>query len=238
MTSRFRLFAGPNGSGKSSLFQHLKLKGVIKTEIYVSADRIEADLQKTQQFHFNAYRVKVSQKEFIDHIQKSGLWERTSDKTLLNDLQINAGILTIARKHINSYTASLIASFLVEKLMPTKQSFCFETVMSHSSKLKLLDLAVANGYKTYLYFVFTEDPQLNKFRVKQRVLEGGHSVDEQKITNRFFKSFQILPEALKKVARGFLINNSVSFDVVAEKRDEQLFWFSHPPHVLKAVANS
>jgi len=47
---RFRLFAGPNGSGKSSLFQHLRNKGIIHTELYVSADRIEAALKKDFDF--------------------------------------------------------------------------------------------------------------------------------------------------------------------------------------------
>jgi predicted ABC-type ATPase len=43
---RFRLFAGPNGSGKTFFFNHLRSNGVIHTEIYVSADRIEADKKK------------------------------------------------------------------------------------------------------------------------------------------------------------------------------------------------
>lgn len=42
---RFRLFAGPNGSGKSTLYEYLRRKREIHTEIYGSADRIEADLR-------------------------------------------------------------------------------------------------------------------------------------------------------------------------------------------------
>ena len=53
---RFRLFAGPNGSGKSTLFESLRENGEIHTEIYISADRIEAQIKSTGIFYFNAYR--------------------------------------------------------------------------------------------------------------------------------------------------------------------------------------
>jgi predicted ABC-type ATPase len=59
---RFRLFAGPNGSGKTFFFNHLKRSGYINTEIYVSADKIEAVLRERHAFNFNAYRVKVSER--------------------------------------------------------------------------------------------------------------------------------------------------------------------------------
>ncbi len=65
---RFRLFAGPNGSGKTFFFKHLKSRGLITTEIYVSADKIEADIKKRSVFNFNAYRVKVTEAEFKQHI--------------------------------------------------------------------------------------------------------------------------------------------------------------------------
>jgi len=42
----FRIFAGPNGSGESTLFEYLRSKKNIHTKIYVSADRIEAELRK------------------------------------------------------------------------------------------------------------------------------------------------------------------------------------------------
>lgn len=71
---RFRLFAGPNGSGKTFFFNHLKRSGYIRTEIYVSADKIEADLRKKPVFNFNAYRVKVSETEFKEHVLSDGLF--------------------------------------------------------------------------------------------------------------------------------------------------------------------
>lgn len=112
---RFRLFAGPNGSGKTFFFKHLKANGVIKTEIYVSADKIEADLKKKSEFNFNAYRVKVSDKEFKQHILNDGLYEsKINDSSFLKAIKIVSGVLTIkpTRKKINSYHASFIATYL------------------------------------------------------------------------------------------------------------------------------
>lgn len=220
---RFRLFAGPNGSGKSSLFQHLKSKGSINTELYVSADRIEAGLKKDAYFNFNAYRVKVSEPEFKQHIEASGLFKKLG-KHNLNFLTLQSGVLRVAPAEVNSYIASFVASYLVEKLFESRQSFCFETVMSHQSKIEMLKLAKKKGYKNYLYFVFTSNSILNEFRVKLRVAQGGHNVDPQKIHDRFKRSFALLKPALEQSVEAFLIDNSVKFDVVAEQHAGKLKW--------------
>ena len=39
---RFRLFGGPNGSAKTHVFTDFREKGILHTEIYVNADKIEA----------------------------------------------------------------------------------------------------------------------------------------------------------------------------------------------------
>jgi predicted ABC-type ATPase len=186
------LFAEPNGSGKTFFFQHLRSKGVISTEIYVSADKIEADIRNKPFFNFNAYRVKVSDEEFKHHILTAGLYKsKINDPIFLKAIKIESGILRIglAKKKINSYHASFIATYLVNKLLLTGQSFCFETVMSHISKVHLLSQAGAMGYKTYLYFVFTDNVELNIARVKLRVLQGQHDVDESLIKSRYPRTF-------------------------------------------------
>lgn len=238
MKPRFRLFAGPNGSGKSSLFQHLRKNGEIHTEIYVSADRIEADILKDGKFNFNAYRVQVNESEFKTHIQQSGLLSKMTDNHFLEVLKLEKGVLYINPKDRHSYTASFIATYLAEKLLHTKQSFCFETVMSHASKIELLRRANDNGFKTYLYFVFTDNPLLNQLRVKLRVKEGGHDVDSEKVNDRFYRSFKNLPDALALADAAFLINNSLNFEIVAQKKKDIFSWLTKtPPKPLKTYSN-
>jgi predicted ABC-type ATPase len=61
---KFRLFGSLNGSGKTHLFTNFKEKGIIHTEVFVNADKIEAELKEKRTFHFTAYRVKVEQDGF------------------------------------------------------------------------------------------------------------------------------------------------------------------------------
>lgn len=215
---RFRLFAGPNGSGKTHLFDFLRSQSFIHTEVYVNADEIEKKLSATLKFHFNAYHVKVSDKDFKRHIRQSGILKKIPNKSFLDKIHIAAGVLKmqIRKSELNSYIASFVASYLSEKLIESKQSFCYETVLSHPSKLKLLELAREKNYKTYLYFVFTNDWHLNAERIKLRVKQGGHSVDKKKVEQRYYRSLKLFSQAAKLCSSAYLIDNSKSFELMGE----------------------
>ncbi|MDQ3108696.1 MAG: hypothetical protein M3R17_02285 [Bacteroidota bacterium] len=47
--------------------------------------------------------------------------------------------------------------------------------------------AKAEGYKVYLYFVSTENPEINKERVQLRVRNNGHDVPPDKIVSRYYR---------------------------------------------------
>jgi predicted ABC-type ATPase len=219
---RFRMFAGPNGSGKSSLYNRLRKDSIIHTEIYVAADRIESEFRKKKQFVFNAYRVKITEHEFLSEARNSSILEKHPNKTeVLKSFRIKSGILKIANStFIDSYVASFIASYLSSKLLESGQSFCFETVMSHESKIDLLREAKRLGFKAYLYFVFTDDPNLNVKRVDLREKAGGHGVAKAKILSRFQRSLDALPDAVRIADESYLVDNSLTiekaYDVVAQ----------------------
>ncbi|MBI4931831.1 MAG: zeta toxin family protein [Bacteroidetes bacterium] len=236
MQPRFRMFAGPNGSGKTHLFNFLRSKSYIHTEIYVNADEIEQKLSESLRFHFNAYRVKVSDEDFKKHIRQSGILKKIQDKSFLKKINIQGGVLkmNIRKGELNSYIASFIASYLSEKLIESKQSFCYETVLSHPSKLKLLEQARKKGYKTYCYFVFTNDWHLNIERVKLRVKQGGHDVDDKKIEQRYFRSLKLFSKTAKASASAYLIDNSTNFETMAELRNgKNIFTAPNYPKWLK-----
>ena len=179
---RFRMFAGPNGSGKTTFYESIRNAGLINTEIYISADRIEETLRDNGSFNFNPYHIKVNRDSLVTHIKNSGLYlENKFDSNFLESFEIKSGKLSFPKLKFNSYHASFIASYLVEMLLLNKKSFCFETVMSHPSKLNLLAKAKKLGYKTYLYFLFTDDVNINLKRIKERVLYGKHNVKKEKV---------------------------------------------------------
>lgn len=109
---------------------------------------------------------------------------------------------------INSYFASVAADFLRRKLIAAQRSFTFETVMSHRSKVELLQNARDAGYRTYLYFVATDDPSINISRVANRVALGGHAVPEGKIEERYHRSLGLLMDAICLTNRAYVFDNS------------------------------
>ena len=109
---------------------------------------------------------------------------------------------------VNAYFASVAADFLRRKLLEKRVSFSFETVMSAPDKVALLEKAQELGYRTYLYYIATEDPAINVARVKSRVLSGGHDVPEDKIVSRYARSLDLLLEAVRHTNRAYLFDNS------------------------------
>lgn len=208
---RLRVFAGPNGSGKSTI------KALVPPElinIYVNADEIEKAARETGFVDLSAYGI-VSTTEtlqaFFEH------HHLTSKEGLLAEsrrLMVDAGRVDFRKvTKINSYHASVLADFIRQRLLDQKQSFTFETVMSHESKVEFMREAQQRGYRTYLYFVATEDPKININRVAIRVEEDGHDVDTDKIIKRYYKTLDLLPSAVAASNRAYIFDNSAEESV-------------------------
>lgn len=104
--------------------------------------------------------------------------------------------------------AQAIADAERAECIANRQSFSFETVMSHPSKIDVLKAARANGFRTALYFVATESVELNVLRVRQRVQLGGHPVPEDRIRQRYVRTLALLPAAMACVDQVVLFDNS------------------------------
>jgi predicted ABC-type ATPase len=97
-----------------------------------------------------------------------------------------------------------------------------------SDRFKLEEIKHANqlGYKTYLYFICTDDFEKNIERVKNRVLKDGHDVDEEKIKSRYFKTLDNLADAVKLVHRAYIFDNSGNqYELIAEIYQRTAFKF-------------
>ena len=90
----------------------------------------------------------------------------------------------------------------------TRQSFAFETVLSHPSKLIQLQQAKAVGYMVEVYYVSTIDPRYNILRVADRVNAGGHDVPPNKVVERYYRSLSLLPLAIEIADRVTLVDNT------------------------------
>ena len=209
---RLRVFAGPNGSGKSTIIQSVKNTTIngrkIDLGIYINADDIAA-LLRNNKFSFSPYQVSVTKKDFLEFAETSGLLTTEFNKTALQKilkLQGNAIILSATKKH--EQIAQLLARFLRECMLKEKKRFSFETVFSHPSNLDTMQRAADAGYKVYLYFVSTESPEINKYRVKFRVTQQGHDVPDDKIESRYYRSLELLYNAAEIAYQAFFFDNS------------------------------
>jgi len=206
MTSpRVRMFAGPNGSGKSTL------KSVLRPELlgtYLNPDEMEAEIRAWDFWDVAAYGVQTSESEILEFFKRSPLLERAELLEQAALLRFFEGKLSFFEVPVNAYFASVAADFLRRKLLETERSFSFETVMSSPDKVEFLRKAQRRDFRTYLYFVATEDPSINVSRVKARVRQGGHDVPQDKIISRYFRSLELLSSALPLCDRAFLFDNS------------------------------
>jgi len=89
-----------------------------------------------------------------------------------------------------------------------RESFSFEAVFSHASKLDELHKTRKRGYRIYLYYVAMDAPELCIGRVKERVASGGHAVPVKKIQKRYTASLKNLLPALSLAYRAYTFDNS------------------------------
>ncbi len=143
--------------------------------------------------------------------------KKLGDEFVYEKLKLTANRLYYQGKDLNSYIAADIAAFIRQQLLDQGISFSFETVFSHPSKIALIERAKKLGYRVYLYFVATEDPDININRVYNRVILKGHEVSPQKIKDRYYRSLDLLLDAVKLSNRAYLFDNSGKYyELIAE----------------------
>lgn len=202
---RLRMFAGPNGSGKSTIKSVLPA-GLLG--VYLNPDEIQKDIGDRGFLNVRDYGVETTREAILPFFINSTLLQKAELDEEASYLRFNDGKLSFHEMIVNAYFASVAADFLRQKLLELRVSFSFETVMSSPDKVALLKQAQALGYRTYLYYIATEDPAINVARVKARVNLGGHDVPEEKIVSRYARSLDLLLEAVKHTNRAYLFDNS------------------------------
>lgn len=202
---RLRMFAGPNGSGKSTI------KDMLPSEwlgVYVNADDMEKSIRANGSLNLADFEVMADFNELQAFFAASTLLAKVGLTAQAQQLTLKDGRVQFGAVAVNSYLASVLADFIRHKLLAAQVSFTFETVMSSPDKVAFLQKGQQAGYRTYLYFVATEDPEINVSRVQYRVQMGGHPVAEDKIRSRYIRSLELLAEAVAYADRAYIFDNS------------------------------
>lgn len=103
--------------------------------------------------------------------------------------------------------AARIAATIRDALIERGESFIAETVFSHPSKLELIDRARQAGFVVVLYVVLVP-VELSVARVAERVVEGGHSVPEEKIRGCFKRLWSLVVDAIGRADHATVYDNT------------------------------
>lgn len=202
---RLRVFAGPNGSGKSTLKDRLPPEWL---GVYVNADEIEKTIRAKSRLPLSEFSVSCTAAELKVFLKASTLLTQQKLLADVDAITLEGDDVVIQGLTVNSYHASVLADFIRQKLLGSKTSFTFETVMSSLDKVTFICEAQSAGFRTYLYYVATEDPEINVSRVQHRVATGGHPVPIDKIISRYERSLGLLSAAVACTDRAYVFDNS------------------------------
>lgn len=231
---RLRMFAGPNGSGKSTI------KSCINSKLlgfYINPDEIEQKLLTCGAIDLSHFEIETEETDILSYFQQSDLLKNVGFTDQLKFISFTKNCFSIPAPIVNSYYASVLSDFIRHKLLDARKSFTFETVMSSHDKVVFLRRAQSKGFRTYLYYVATEDPNINIYRIRHRVKTGGHNVPEDKVISRYERSLNLLLEAIRSTNRAYIFDNSghqqILIAEISEGTDLALcsermpMWFKH-----------
>jgi predicted ABC-type ATPase len=223
---RLRVFAGPNGSGKSTIIrtvqQHKQNGRSLNLGCYINADDIAQSL-KNNSFSFLSFNTVCKRKQLVDFAVTSNLLKGSfSFEQFSKSFALSGDEIKVKNFDTVEQLAQILARFLREQMMLTRQTFSFETVFSHPSNLDIMRHAAAAGYKVYLYFVSTESPEINKYRVQVRVKQSGHDVPPDKIESRYFRSLELMYDAAEICYQSYFFDNSSqTYKLVAHFKNKE-----------------
>lgn len=203
----------------SEIKKHLKSKHI---GVYINPDDIEKSFKETggldfSNFNLNNVNLDALQ-TFLDNSSfLKELFDREHfDPSIIADFKLVNSYLHIPLHYRDSYFASIISDFIRTQLMMQGSSLTFESVMSSKDKIDILKKANDLGYRVYLYYISTIDPEINIRRVASRVAMSGHNVATDKIISRYNKSLENLFEASKFTHRAYFFDNSQDLKLFAE----------------------
>jgi len=148
---------------------------------------------------------------------------------------INADVLARQRwpgdEEAHGHDAAALAEALRRQALAQGQSFIGETVFSHPSKLQLIRDARSAGYVVHLHAVLVPE-DMSVARVGLRHAQGGHSVPEDRIRERYQRLWPLVSQAIGLVHSARVYDNSSArtpYRVVATYENGHLIGPAHYP---------
>ncbi|MGB5025291.1 MAG: zeta toxin family protein [Saprospiraceae bacterium] len=135
---------------------------------------------------------------------------------------VNADEIARGLSPFNPISVSIKAGKLmlnrIDELLSNRLDFAFKTTLSSKSFTNTIRKAKTQHYFVTLVFFYLESPELAIQRVKNRILEGGHSIPESVIIRRYYKGLANLFSLYLKLVDKWLIfdNSNIKLNFVGE----------------------
>ena len=219
------MLAGPNGSGKSTLAAQLSSDYAVNLYRFLNADLLFAEVVQS---HRTACPFSIDNAELVQFVARSTYPREYKRPFESGEIYIDGeDYLHLSANGINSYSVAIVADFFKEQYLKHRISFSFETVFSHPAKIDILRRAQAAGFKTYMYFVATENPVINVNRIKERVALGGHDVPEEKTRSRYLRCMEQVRYALPYLNRAYFFDNSTEQSIYLAEYESEVGFSLH-----------
>ena len=120
----------------------------------------------------------------------------------------------IARNELGGYNetnfakAETIYRERIKTLLDSKSDFLIESNLARSSDFDWITGMIKAGYNVVLFFLCTNDIDINMNRIKRRVKEGGHDVPPEIVIHRYKMVLTNLKGKLNLFNEVYLIENS------------------------------
>jgi predicted ABC-type ATPase len=137
-------------------------------------------------------------------VAKYLLTEKYGISEFVNADAIAAGLSAFAPEAV-AFEAGRIMLRRIDSLLKDKRSFAFETTLASKSFTRLIARAQSAEYRVTLLYVALPSAQLAKRRVARRVKEGGHTIPENVIERRFYRSLDNLINRYRVVVDEWLV---------------------------------
>jgi len=117
-----------------------------------------------------------------------------------------------------SVKASRFMLMKIHYLLELENDFSIETTLATRSLLGIIRQAKERGYEVCLIYFWLNSPELAIARVKDRVMNGGHSISDDVVRRRYRMGLKYFFDTYSPICdRWILADNSKSpFSVVAE----------------------
>jgi len=108
----------------------------------------------------------------------------------------------------NFVKAEMIYREKVGELLKSKSDFMIESNLAKNSDYEWIKNLIKHGYEVVLYFLCTDDINVNINRILRRVKEGGHDIPPEIVIHRYKMSLTYLKTKLRLFKEIYLIDNS------------------------------